>query len=77
MRKLARILGSLLIVAGVLTLAWVVLVWRWQDPFTAFYTHLQQTRLSHTYERRALQVEGAFDRAIAAGSGGRQWANAS
>ena len=53
MRKLARILGSLLIVAGVLTLAWVVLVWRWQDPFTAFYTHLQQTRLSHTYERRA------------------------
>jgi len=31
----------------------------------------------HTYEPRALQVEAAFDRAIAAGSGGRQWANAS
>jgi len=51
--RLTRILGSLLIAAGVLTLAWVVVVWRWQDPFTAVYTHVQQTRLSHTYERRA------------------------
>ena len=53
MRKTSRILGSLLIVAGVLTLAWVVLVWRWEDPFTALYTHFQQARLSHTYEKRA------------------------
>ena len=53
MHRLTRILGSLLIAAGVLTLAWVVVVWRWQDPFTAVYTHVQQTRLSHTYERRA------------------------
>jgi len=51
--RLTRILGSLLIAAGVLTLAWVIVVWRWQDPFTAVYTHVQQTRLSHTYERRA------------------------
>ena len=36
-----------------LTLAWVVLVWRWQDPFTALYTHFEQARLSHAYERRA------------------------
>ena len=53
MRKLARILGSLLIVAGVLTMAWVVLVWRWEDPFTAVYTHFEQARLSHTYDKRA------------------------
>jgi sortase A len=53
MRKTSRIFGSLLIVAGVLTLAWVVVVWRWQDPFTALYTHFQQTRLSNTYEERA------------------------
>ncbi|HXK15956.1 MAG TPA: sortase [Gaiellaceae bacterium] len=53
MRKTSRILGSLLIVAGLLTLAWVVLVWRWEDPFTALYTHYQQARLSHTYEKRA------------------------
>jgi sortase A len=51
-RLAARILGLLLIVAGVLTLAWVVLVWRWQDPFTALYTHVQQNRLAHSYERR-------------------------
>jgi len=53
MRKTTRILSSLLIVAGVLTLAWVVLVWRWEDPFTAVYTHFQQARLSSTYEKRA------------------------
>jgi sortase A len=52
-RKTSRILGSLLIVAGVLTLAWVGVVWRWQDPFTALYTHFQQARLSSTYEQRA------------------------
>jgi sortase A len=52
-RKTSRIFGSLLIVAGVLTLAWVVVVWRWQDPFTALYTHFQQARLSSTYEKRA------------------------
>jgi sortase A len=53
MRKTSRIFGSLLIAAGVLTLAWVVVVWRWQDPFTALYTHFEQARLSSTYEKRA------------------------
>jgi sortase A len=51
--RFARIFGTLLIAAGVLTLAWVVVVWRWEDPFTALYTHVQQTRLSHAYDRRA------------------------
>jgi sortase A len=46
MRRLARILGAAMTVAGVLTLAWAVVVWRWQDPFTALYTHWQQTKLS-------------------------------
>jgi len=53
MRKTARIFGSLLIVAGLLTMAWVVVVWRWQDPFTAVYTHFEQARLSSTYDKRA------------------------
>ena len=53
MRLFARILGGVLIVAGTLTLVWVVVVWQWQDPFTALYTHVQQNRLSHSYERRA------------------------
>jgi sortase A len=52
-RRLSRILGSLLLAAGVLTLAWVILVWQWQDPFTALYTHFQQAHLSHVYEKRA------------------------
>ena len=52
MRLVARIAGLLLIAAGVLTLAWVVVVWQWQDPFTALYTPVQQNRLSHSYERR-------------------------
>jgi sortase A len=51
-RLFARLLGLLLIAAGVLTLAWVVVVWQWQDPFTAIYTHVEQSRLSHSYERR-------------------------
>ena len=53
MRRLARLLGTLLLVAGVLTLAWVVAVWRWEDPFTAVYTHFQQSHLSHEYNKRA------------------------
>jgi sortase A len=47
-------LGALLIAAGLLGLAWVVTVWRWQDPFTAVYTHIQQGHLSHEYDRNAL-----------------------
>ncbi len=40
-------------VAGALTVAWAVVVWRWQDPFTALYTLYEQHRLAQTYERRA------------------------
>lgn len=52
-RRIARFAGTLLIAASLLTLAWVVLVWRWQDPFTAIYTHVEQSRLAHDYDRRA------------------------
>jgi sortase A len=53
MRRIARIVGTLMIVGGVLTLAWAVLVWRWQDPFTAAYTHWEQRGLSHSYDKLA------------------------
>ncbi|HZS25227.1 MAG TPA: class E sortase [Gaiellaceae bacterium] len=46
MRRVVRIAGTILMAAGVLTLAWAILVWRWQDPFTALYTHWQQGKLS-------------------------------
>lgn len=48
-----RILGATLVTAGVLTLTWVVVVWQWQDPFTAIYTHYEQSHLTHAYRRRA------------------------
>jgi sortase A len=60
MRRVARITGTLLLAAGVLTLVWVIVVWQWQDPFTAIYTHFAQSRLSHEYEQRAR----AFDAQI-------------
>ena len=55
MRRAVRILGTGLIAAGVLGLIWVVVVWRWQDPFTALYTHWQQQKLSHQLDHE-LQV---------------------
>lgn len=52
MRRLVRLLGTLLILAGLGTLAWAGLVWQWQDPFTAVYTHYEQNRLSSQYDER-------------------------
>lgn len=62
MRRLAHISGTLLIAAGALTLVWVVVVWRWEDPFTAIYTHFQQARLSHAYTREAQAFHPKVDR---------------
>jgi len=50
-RHAARILSYVLIAAGVLGGAWTVVVWRWQDPFTALYTRFQQQKLSQTLDR--------------------------
>jgi sortase A len=66
-RKTVRIFGSLLIVAGVLTLAWVTLVWRWQDPFTAVYAHFQQSRLASAYDRQAAAFKPRVSRSSLAG----------
>jgi sortase A len=52
MRRLARPLGTTLIVAGVLGLAWVVVVWRWQDPVTGLYTQWKQHQLARSIARR-------------------------
>jgi sortase A len=51
MRRGLRVLGTALVVCGVGALAWAVLVWRWQDPFTALYTKIQQHRLAGQYDR--------------------------
>src|ERR687888_1125749 len=52
MRRGARILGTLMVAGGVLTLLWVVVVWQWQDPFTALYTRWEQHKLASSYDER-------------------------
>jgi sortase A len=52
MRRAVRIVGNLLLVAGVLTAAWVITVWQWQDPFTALYTHYEQGKLATSFDRQ-------------------------
>ena len=52
MRAALRIFGTVLVVGGVATLLWVVVVWQWQDPFTALYTRWQQHRLASSYDER-------------------------
>ena len=45
--------GTRLVAAGIAVLVWVLVVWRWQDPFTALYTTWKQHQLSQSYDRRA------------------------
>ena len=52
MRRLVRITGTLMIVAGLGGLAWAALVWQWQDPFTAAVHHYEQRELEQGFERR-------------------------
>jgi sortase A len=52
MRRLSRIAGTVLALAGLAMLVWVLVVWRWQDPFTALYTQWKQHQLSQSYDRR-------------------------
>jgi len=52
MRRWVRLLGTVLVVAGVLMLVWALVVWQWQDPFTALYTKWRQHQLAAQYEKR-------------------------
>ena len=51
MKRLLRIVGTLMIVAGVCLLAWAVTVWQWQDPFTALLHSRDQKALTRSFER--------------------------
>jgi sortase A len=53
MRSRIRLLGTLLVIAGSLTLVWAFLVWQWMDPFTALYTKWKQHQLAAQYDKRA------------------------
>jgi sortase A len=52
MRRLLRIAGTIMVVGGVATLLWVLVVWQWQDPFTSLYTRWEQHRLASRYNER-------------------------
>jgi sortase A len=53
MRRILRVVGTVMAVGGVGLLVWVVVVWRWQDPFTALYTTWKQHQLADSYDHRA------------------------
>jgi sortase A len=65
MRRVARIAGTLMIVAGVGALAWALTVWKWEDPFTAALNYLEQRELTDSFDRRL--EEGRPPAAAAAG----------
>jgi sortase A len=52
MRRTLHVVGTLMVVAGLLVLAWAVTVWRWQDPFTALLHEREQRSLERSYDRR-------------------------
>ena len=53
MIRAARIAGTTMIAGGVLAIVWALVVWQWQDPFTALYTTWRQHQLTSQYEKRA------------------------
>jgi sortase A len=52
-RRPIRVFGTVLLAAGVLMLVWVVVVWRWEDPFTAIQTYFSQKHLRSAYVERS------------------------
>jgi sortase A len=59
-RRYIRLLGTLLAVAGVLMLLWSLVVWQWQDPFTALYTKWKQRQLATQYVKRTESFKPAI-----------------
>jgi sortase A len=58
MRRFARLSGVLLAAIGFLALVWVLLVWQWQDPFTALYTTWQQHKLAQQLDHEFAADQG-------------------
>jgi len=57
MRQLARVFGTLLVVAGLGLLGWAVTVWQWQDPFTAAVHEYKQRELADSFEQRLKLIQ--------------------
>ena len=52
MRRAVRITGTVMIVVGACAIAWTLLVWQWQDPFTAIYAKYEQHKLASSFAHR-------------------------
>ena len=65
-RRFGRWLGLALVLAGVAVLVWAFVVWRWNDPFTAFYTHRQQSELRHQLDALVATARAETDNSRAA-----------
>jgi len=59
-RRRVRIFGTVLAVTGALTLVWTLVVWQWQDPFTALYTKWKQHELTSQYDKRARSFQASI-----------------
>jgi sortase A len=66
MRRIVRLFGALLVVAGLATLAWAVAVWHWEDPFTSLYTEYEQRKLDSRLDDRFAAFGVSADTAVAA-----------
>jgi sortase A len=51
-KRFLRILGTLMIVAGIGALAWAFTVWKWEDPFTATLNYYDQRQLAKSFDRQ-------------------------
>jgi sortase A len=58
MRRLSRTVGILLVLGGAGTLLWALVVWQWQDPFTALYNAYHQRQLARDYDARVATYRG-------------------
>jgi sortase A len=53
MGRRLRFFGTAIAVVGALAIVWALVVWQWQDPFTAVYTLWKQHELAGQYSKRA------------------------
>jgi sortase A len=58
MRRGVRILGTTMIVSGVVLLGWALATWRWEDPLTSLYTAYEQRKLDQGLDERFAAYRG-------------------
>ncbi len=70
MRRFLRIVSTVMIVGGIGACLWAVVVWQWQDPFTALYTTYEQHQLASRYDKQLASYKPVDERPIPAVTSG-------